>query len=253
MHSSLSDSVSTPRNNVTPGGSRSGTPTSDRKKKLKPQDFELGATLGEGGYARVVFARCLMPNPPAQVIKRGGDFVTNDFALKIVDKAHLIKHHKAHTIVTEKTIMFAVNHPNIVRLYSTFQDRFSLYLLLELVTKGELYDLIQQYRKLPTKLSQFYAAEIVNVLEYLHKMGIVHRYDAYIVIGACAVSELTCESLSFFLLSGLVSSCNRSQFCFGCASLRACILVNEKFLICISVNPDLYMYEFPSTKHIVHR
>ena len=183
MQTSLSDtpasgavfSLNTPRANTSQGASRSGTPTSDRKKKLKPQDFELGATLGEGGYARVVFARCLMPNPPAQVIKRGGDFVTNDFALKIVDKAHLIKHHKAHTIVTEKTIMFAINHPNIVRLYSTFQDRFSLYLLLELVTKGELYDLIQQYRKLPIKLSQFYAAEIVNVLEYLHKMGIVHR------------------------------------------------------------------------------
>merc|ERR1740115_223865 len=42
---------------------------------------------------------------------------------------------------------------------------------------GELFDLLYKSpdKKIPLALAQFYAGEMVNVLEYIHSLGIVHR------------------------------------------------------------------------------
>lgn len=47
--------------------------------------------------------------------------------------------------------------------------------MFEYVNLGTLSRLIKKYGKLPLELARYYAAEIVNVLEYLHTKGIVHR------------------------------------------------------------------------------
>ena len=48
------------------------------------------------------------------------------FAVKIVDKMLVIKNDKCKAILEEKRIHLSLNHPNIVKLMSTFQDEQSL-------------------------------------------------------------------------------------------------------------------------------
>jgi len=147
--SNTSSSSTSPR---TPGG----------KHKLGPKDFKFGELLGEGSYARVYQATSLVDG--------------KCYAAKIMDKHHVKKNKKIRAVMQERDILSSCNHPSIVHLHLTFQDAHSVYFMLEVVPGGELFELIQRMGTLPLRVAQFFTAEIVNVLEYLHqKQGIVHR------------------------------------------------------------------------------
>ena len=47
--------------------------------------------------------------------------------------------------------------------------------MFEYANHGTLSRLIRKYGKLPLELAKFYAAELVNILEFLHTKGVVHR------------------------------------------------------------------------------
>ncbi len=132
-----------------------------KKRKLGPRDFRFSTLLGEGSYAKVYLA----------TRKEGG----REFAAKIVDKAHVIRHKKTQTVMREKKVLSMCDHPNIVHLHCAFQDKYSFYFLLEFVHGGELFELIQRLERLDVALARVYTAEIVSMLEYLHGRGVLHR------------------------------------------------------------------------------
>lgn len=46
---------------------------------------------------------------------------------------------------------------------------------LELAPGGELYSYLKNYGAFSLEAAQFYSAEIVNAVEYMHSLGIIHR------------------------------------------------------------------------------
>ena len=48
--------------------------------------------------------------------------------------------------------------------------------VLSYARRGELLDYLHKLSSFDDKCSQFYTAEIVKALEYLHSVGIIHRY-----------------------------------------------------------------------------
>lgn len=130
--------------------------------KLNKVDFEFGDQLGEGAYGRVVKAS-LKSNKAEQ------------YAIKIVNKAMVVRTGKVNTVKSEKEILTSLSHPNIIQLKCTFQDEENLYFVLELADKGELFYYIRKYGPCSLEAAQFYAAEVILALEYLHSKGIIHR------------------------------------------------------------------------------
>lgn len=87
------------------------------KKGVK--DFNFGQTLGEGSYSTVLAAQD----------RQSG----KDYAIKVLDKRHIIKEKKVKYVNIEKdTLNRLTDHPGVVRLYYTFQDERSLYFVLDL-------------------------------------------------------------------------------------------------------------------------
>jgi len=125
------------------------------------EDFTFGETLGHGSFGDVIKA----------VDKETGQ----EFAIKVIEKALVIKLNKQKYVVTERDILSACNHPNIVRLYYTFRSETSLHYVLELCPGGELLNYIRKTKSFSMPVAQFYTAEIVNALEHLHTKGFVHR------------------------------------------------------------------------------
>lgn len=64
----------------------------------------------------------------------------------------------------------------MVKLYWTFQDAENLFFVLEYCPNGDFMDLISNFDTcFPLELSRFYTAELVYILDLLHKENIVHR------------------------------------------------------------------------------
>ncbi|KAF3434125.1 hypothetical protein FNV43_RR25228 [Rhamnella rubrinervis] len=125
------------------------------------QDFELGKIYGVGSYSKVVRAK-----------KKDTGTI---YALKIMDKKFITKENKTAYVKLERIVLDQLDHPGIVRLYFTFQDTFSLYMALESCEGGELFDQITRKGRLSEDEACFYAAEVVDALEYIHSMGLIHR------------------------------------------------------------------------------
>uniref|UniRef100_A0A453G1H2 non-specific serine/threonine protein kinase n=1 Tax=Aegilops tauschii subsp. strangulata TaxID=200361 RepID=A0A453G1H2_AEGTS len=124
-------------------------------------DFELGKIYGVGSYSKVVRARK----------KDTG----NVYALKIMDKKFITKENKISYVKMERIVLDQLDHPGVIRLFFTFQDTYSLYMALESCEGGELFDQIVRKGRLSEDEARFYAAEIVDILEYLHSVGLIHR------------------------------------------------------------------------------
>ncbi|KAG2669343.1 hypothetical protein I3843_14G029400 [Carya illinoinensis] len=125
------------------------------------QDFELGKIYGVGSYSKVVRAK-----------KKDTGIV---YALKIMDKKFITKENKTAYVKLERIVLDQLDHPGIVRLFFTFQDTFSLYMALESCEGGELFDQIIRKVRLSEDEARFYAAEVVDALEYIHNLGLIHR------------------------------------------------------------------------------
>lgn len=134
--------------------------------------FFFGSVLGQGSYAKVFHAQ----------LKKS----RMDFAVKVMDQSFIRKENKTTFVLTERKVMSRLSHPNIVKFYCSFRDNHSLYLVLELCRGGDLYGLISKEYQIKRQqgvsnaacsfeLTQFYMAELVNALEYLHSKRVIHR------------------------------------------------------------------------------
>ncbi|EEQ89032.1 AGC/PKA protein kinase [Blastomyces dermatitidis ER-3] len=134
---------------------------------LSVNDFELLKTLGTGTFARVWLVRLL----------KYRDLEKRPFALKVLHKADVIKLKQVEHVRNEiKTLAAVAGHPFITTLIATFTDDLSLYMLLEYCPGGEIFTFLRRARRFTEPTAQFYAAEIVLILEFLHDVhGVAYR------------------------------------------------------------------------------
>ena len=78
---------------------------------------------------------------------------------------------------TERDILTEVEHPFIVKLHYAFQTEGKLYLVLDFMRGGDLYNRLskEQCWKLNEADVRFYVAELVLALDHLHKLGVIYR------------------------------------------------------------------------------
>lgn len=130
------------------------------KKGVK--DFNFGRTLGEGSYSTVLAAT------DRQTLR--------EYAIKVLDKRHIIKEKKVKYVNIEKdTLNRLTEHPGIVRLYYTFQDERSLYFVLDLASGGELLGFLKKMGTFDVECTRFYGAQILDAIDYMHNKGVIHR------------------------------------------------------------------------------
>ena len=133
-----------------------------KQVKKGVRDFLFGRTLGEGSYSTVLLAT------DRQTLK--------EYAVKILDKKHIIKEKKIKYVNIEKdTLNRLIEHPGIVRLYYTFQDSSSLYYVLDVASGGELLGVLKKIGSFDEECTRFYGAQILCAIEHMHERGVIHR------------------------------------------------------------------------------
>jgi BR serine/threonine kinase len=94
------------------------------------------------------------------------------YALKCVPKSSDLTNSK---IDTEIALHSIANHPNVLRLFSTFETATSICLVLELAERGELFDFLISKQLFPEPIALAFFRQITYGVEYLHSLGICHR------------------------------------------------------------------------------
>ena len=72
-------------------------------------------------------------------------------------------------------VMKLIDHPNIMRLYDVWETSTSLYLILEYVQGGELFDYLCAKGRRPTSEVLGYFQQIICAVDYCHRFNIAHR------------------------------------------------------------------------------
>lgn len=75
----------------------------------------------------------------------------------------------------EIELMWRLKHPNIVHLYDILYADKVVYLIMDVVRGGELFDYVLQKQRLAEEEAQKYFAEMVSAVDYMHRSGVVHR------------------------------------------------------------------------------
>jgi len=96
-------------------------------------------------------------------------------AVKIIDKKSCTTEQDAKRLKTEVEILKKVNHPNIVGLKDMYETDSELYLVIELVTGGELFDKIVEKGQYTEKEASVIIHKLLEAIVYLHKINIAHR------------------------------------------------------------------------------
>ncbi|CAI0542864.1 unnamed protein product, partial [Linum tenue] len=131
------------------------------KVKRKVGKYEVGRTIGEGNFAKVKFARN----------QETGESV----AIKVMAKSTILKNKMADQIKREISIMKIVRHPNIVRLHEVLAGRTKIYIILEFVTGGELFDRIVHQGRLKEHEARRYFQQLIDAVDHCHSKGVYHR------------------------------------------------------------------------------
>lgn len=129
--------------------------------RISKRDFDIIKLIGKGQFCKVFLVRK----------KNSGTM----YAMKVMKKKDIDqKLQRIHTM-NERNILMKNTCPFIVQLKYSFQDYRKLYLVMEFVQGGELFYQIHKTERFSENHAQFYIAEIILALEYLHSNGIIYR------------------------------------------------------------------------------
>ncbi|KAG8463265.1 hypothetical protein KFE25_011262 [Diacronema lutheri] len=122
------------------------------------QEYEMLEVIGNGHFAKV---------------RKGRHRLTGQLvAVKIITKPAPAK---MKMLKAEVDIMTKLDHPNVVRLHKVVDTETKLYLVMELLTGGELFDRIVAKGHYSEADARTLTRTIVSTMAYLHSQGVAHR------------------------------------------------------------------------------
>ncbi|XP_061343250.1 CBL-interacting serine/threonine-protein kinase 1 isoform X1 [Gastrolobium bilobum] len=133
----------------------------NEKEVTRLGKYELGRTLGEGNFGKVKFARNTESGQP--------------FAIKIIEKNKIIDLNITDQIKREIATLKLLKHPNVVRLCEVSASKTKIYMVLEYVTGGELFDKIAYKGKLNEGEGRKMFQQLIDGVSYCHNKGVFHR------------------------------------------------------------------------------
>ena len=96
------------------------------------------------------------------------------WAVKVIDKTRL-RNSEREMLRSEIAIMRILNHPNVVQMKELFEDKSTIYIVMELVAGGELFTRIARKKVFSEFATYHIIKQLLSIVKYLHDVGIVHR------------------------------------------------------------------------------
>lgn len=82
---------------------------------------------------------------------------------------------RLQSILNEVSILHALNHPNVIKLYEVFEDEKHIHLVMEYVESGNLTQFFANNQNLSEQEIIKIVRQTLSAINYLHEMGICHK------------------------------------------------------------------------------
>ncbi|KRW98394.1 Protein kinase-like domain [Pseudocohnilembus persalinus] len=133
----------------------------DQQEKISKSSYNFSYAVGQGGFGKVW-----------KVVDKKTKEV---YALKIMEKHKILTKKSVQSVINEKNILQEIQDDFIVNMKMAFQDKESLYLVLEYLDGGDLRYHLNKCYEYSEEETQFIAASIIQGLEKVHNHNIIHR------------------------------------------------------------------------------
>jgi len=123
--------------------------------------FQFHYVIGKGGFGKVW-----------KVEKKKSKLL---YAMKEMSKSRVISKRSVNSVMNERKLLTTLKHPFIVNMAFAFQDRENIYLVMDLLTGGDLRYHISRNKRFTEDQTRFFIACMILGLDYIHKNGVIHR------------------------------------------------------------------------------
>ncbi|VFR01202.1 unnamed protein product [Cuscuta campestris] len=134
------------------GGGSSGNPL---------RNYRIGKTLGHGAFGKVKIAEHLLTG--------------HKVAIKILNRRRMRSPDMEEKLRRETQICRLFVHPHVIRLYEVIETPTDIFVVMEYVKSGELFDYIVEKGRLQEDEARSFFQQIISGVEYCHMNKVVHR------------------------------------------------------------------------------
>lgn len=134
----------------------------------RPDDYEIVGLLGSGAFATV------------HRVRHRGD--GQQYAMKVMEKQKLLRgadkrrlDEMVDQVLREARLLRMIDHPNVIRFIDIFEDNERLFLVMELVEGGELFDRLARGGAFKEEDARAIMVQLLSALKYMHAKNIIHR------------------------------------------------------------------------------
>ena len=148
-------------NNINKAHKSNSNINENTENDLNRNMFEFNTVIGKGGFGKVWKVQ----------YKKTNEY----FALKEMSKRKILDKKSEKSINSERKFLSILNHPFIVNMHYAFQDNDNLYLVMDMLSGGDLRYHCSRYRSFSEEQTRFFIACITYSLEYIHTNNVIHR------------------------------------------------------------------------------
>ncbi|KAL4857741.1 SNF1-related protein kinase catalytic subunit alpha [Chlorella vulgaris] len=142
-------------------GQAAGQGFSSQSAEFFLQNYRLGKTLGIGSFGKVKVAEHILTG--------------HKVAIKILNRKKIKQMDMEEKVRREIKILRLFMHPHIIRLYEVVETPNDIYVVMEYVKSGELFDYIVEKGRLLEDEARHFFQQIISGVEYCHRNMVVHR------------------------------------------------------------------------------
>ncbi|CAM6000205.1 unnamed protein product [Sphagnum balticum] len=132
-----------------------------KRLKLSYNDFMPLKVIGKGAFGEV---RLVQKKDTGHI-----------YAMKILRKKDMLLKEQVAHVRAERDILAEADHQWVVKMFYSFQDTRNLYLVMEFLPGGDMMTLLIKKDTFSEEMTQFYVAETALAIDYIHKLGFIHR------------------------------------------------------------------------------
>ncbi|XP_028759762.1 SNF1-related protein kinase catalytic subunit alpha KIN10 isoform X2 [Neltuma alba] len=124
-------------------------------------NYKLGKTLGIGSFSKVKIAEHILTG--------------HKVAIKILNRRKIKNMEMEEKVRREIKILRLFMHPHVIRLYEVIETPTDIYVVMEYVKSGELFDYIVEKGRLQEDEARNFFQQIISGVEYCHRNMVAHR------------------------------------------------------------------------------